>query len=120
MNPGHTVQDANPSCPPGPDDASRHEATTGGDGSVRSPRAQKPVQDIQDIIDKLAAVTQQLRRPGSRLPGSSRLGGSAACSAEILQQLRAVGRGESGRAQQAEGPDVAGDVGLVLQVHTAG
>jgi hypothetical protein len=71
MNPGHTVQDANPSGPPGQDEASRLEATTGG-GSVRSPRAQKPVQDIQDIIDKLAAVTQQLRRPGSRLPGSSR------------------------------------------------
>ncbi len=74
MNPGNSVQDANPSCPPGQDDASRPEATAGcgGGGPVRSPRAQKPLQDIQDIIDKLAAVTQQLRHPGSRLPGSSR------------------------------------------------
>jgi hypothetical protein len=39
---------------------------------ARSPRSQKPLQDIQDIIDKLAAVTQQLRHPGSRVPGSSR------------------------------------------------
>jgi hypothetical protein len=73
MNSGHSVQDAHPSCPPGQDDASRVEATAGyGDGLARSPRAQKPLQDIQDIIDKLAAVTQQLRHPGSRLPGSSR------------------------------------------------
>jgi hypothetical protein len=98
MNPGHTVQDANPSCPPGQDDASRLEATTGGDGSVRSPRAQKPVQDIQDIIDKLAAVTQQLRRPGSRLPGSSRLGAAPLaqlrlCSSCALSEgLRAAAR----------------------------
>ncbi len=74
MNPGHSVQDANPSCPPREDDDSRLEAAAdhGSGGPARSPRAQKPVQDIQDIIDKLAAVTQQLRHPGSRLPGSSR------------------------------------------------
>ena len=74
MNPGQGVQDANPSCPPGQDDASRLEATAGyGSGrSARSPKAQKPLQDIQDIIDKLAAVTKQLSHPGSRLPGSSR------------------------------------------------
>jgi hypothetical protein len=74
MNSGNSVQDANPSYPPGQDDASRLEGTAayGSGGSARSPRAQKPLQDIQDIIDKLAAVTQQLRHPGSRLPGSSR------------------------------------------------
>jgi hypothetical protein len=74
MNPGHTVQDASPSCPPDEDDASRPEAAGGygNDASARSPRAQRPLQDIQDIVDKLAAVTQQLRHPGSRLPGSSR------------------------------------------------
>ena len=73
MNPGHSVQDADSSCPPGEDDASRLEATAAyGGGSARSPRAQKPLQDIQDIIDKLAAVTQQLRHPGSRASGSSR------------------------------------------------
>jgi hypothetical protein len=74
MNPGHRVHDATPSCPPGQDDASRPEAAAGyGTGEwAGSPRAQKPLQDIQDIIDKLAAVTQQLRHPGSRPPGSSR------------------------------------------------
>ena len=74
MNPGNTVHDANRSCPPGQDDAGRPEPAVGyGSGaSARSPRAQKPLQDIQDIIDKLAAVTQQLRHPGSRLPGPPR------------------------------------------------
>ncbi len=73
MNSGPSVRDAHPPSPPGQDDASRLEGTAGyGDGLARSPRSQKPLQDIQDIIDKLAAVTQQLRHPGSRLPGSSR------------------------------------------------
>ena len=73
MNPRPSVQDAHPPCPPGQDDASRLEGTAGyPGGSARSPRSQKPLQDIQDIIDKLAAVTQQLRHPGSRVPGSSR------------------------------------------------
>ena len=81
MNPGHSVQDANTGLPPRPsgqDDAGRYVAA-GGNGSTptRSPRSpvppqasvpqkavpQKAVQDIQDIIDKLAAVTQQLRHP---------------------------------------------------------
>ena len=34
------------------------------DKRTRSPRSQESLQDIQDIIDKLAAVTQELRRPG--------------------------------------------------------
>jgi hypothetical protein len=73
MNPGPSVQDAHPPCPPGPDDASRLDGTAGySDGLARSPRSQKPLQDIQDIVDKLAAVTQQLRHPGSRVSGSSR------------------------------------------------
>jgi hypothetical protein len=73
MNPGPSVQDAHPPCPPGQDDASRLEGAAGYPGGLaRSPRSQKPLQDIQDIIDKLAAVTQQLRHPGSRVPGSSR------------------------------------------------
>jgi hypothetical protein len=74
MNSGHSVQDANPPCPPGQDEASRLEAPAGcgSGGPTRSPKANKPVQDIQDIIDKLAAVTQQLRHPASRLPGFSR------------------------------------------------
>jgi hypothetical protein len=78
MNPGHSVQDVNTEPPPRPtgqDDANRYAAATdNGSGTpTRSPKAhpvppqasrpQKAVQDIQDIIDKLAAVTQQLRHP---------------------------------------------------------
>ena len=62
MNPGDSVQDAPRS---GPDEASGVGTATGEGTPTRSPRTQKPLQDIQDLIDKLAAVTQQLRRPGS-------------------------------------------------------
>jgi len=78
MNPGNGVPDADLSCRPGQDDASTTAsgagAGAGHDGGppTRSLRVQRPLQDIQDIIDKLAAVTQQLRRPGSSVPGSSR------------------------------------------------
>lgn len=70
MNPGDSVQDASRT---GPDEASVPGAVA-GQGNVtppRSSRAQKPLQDIQDIIDKLAAVTQQLRRPNSSVAGRS-------------------------------------------------
>jgi hypothetical protein len=60
MNPGDSVQDATRS---GPDEASGFGTATGE--TTRSPRTQKPLQDIQDLIDKLAAVTRQLRHPGS-------------------------------------------------------
>jgi hypothetical protein len=62
MNPGDSVQDATRS---GPDEASGFGAAAGEGATMRSPRTQKPLQDIQDLIDKLAAVTQQLRHPGS-------------------------------------------------------
>ena len=62
MNPGDSVQDATRS---GPDEASGLGEDAGEGTPTRSPRTQKPLQDIQDLIDKLAAVTQQLRRPGS-------------------------------------------------------
>jgi hypothetical protein len=62
MNPGDSVQDATRS---GPDEASSVGTAAGEGTSTQSPRTQKPLQDIQDLIDKLAAVTQQLRRPGS-------------------------------------------------------
>ena len=90
MNPGDSVQEASRS---GLDDASGPGAAGQGSadqgsagqapgqgsadqgsadqGSARWPRAQKPLQDIQDLIDKLAAVTQQLRHPGSRVAGPS-------------------------------------------------
>lgn len=56
---GNSVQDANPACRPEPDDLSRAGATA---------RPHRPLQDIEDIIDQLAAVTQQLRRPGRSVP----------------------------------------------------
>jgi hypothetical protein len=68
MNFGDSVQDASRS---GPDDGLIPGAV-GGDGDshqARSLRTQKSIQDIQDLIDKLAAVTQQLRHPGRRSDG---------------------------------------------------
>ena len=64
MNPGDSVQDASRS---GPDEASGFGAAAGPGNTTlaRSPRTQKPLQDIQDIIDKLAAVDQELRRSKS-------------------------------------------------------
>jgi hypothetical protein len=61
MNSGDSVQDASRT---GLDEASGPGAA--GEGShtpALSPRTHKPVQDIQDLIDKLAAVSQQLRYP---------------------------------------------------------
>jgi len=66
MNVGDSVQDASRS---GPDDVTVPGAV-GGEGQARSLRTQKPLQDIQDLIDKLAAVTQQLRHPGRRPDGT--------------------------------------------------
>ena len=70
MNPGDSVQDASRS---GLDEASGLDAAVGQgrSTSTRSPRAQKPLQDIQDIIDQLAVVTQELRRPKSSVAGPS-------------------------------------------------
>lgn len=69
MNFGDSVQDASRS---GPDDVTVLP-TAGGDGDsheTRSLRTQKSLQDIQDLIDKLAAVTQQLRHPGRKSDGA--------------------------------------------------
>jgi hypothetical protein len=62
MNFGDSLQDASRS---GPDDVTVPGAVDGhGDGHrARALTIQRPLQDIQDIIDKLAAVTQQLRHP---------------------------------------------------------
>jgi len=70
MNAGDSVQDASRT---GPNEASGFGAAAGqGNGKpTRSPRNAKPLQDIQDIIDQLAVVTQQLRRPGSSVAGPS-------------------------------------------------
>ena len=62
MNSGDSVHDASRTRL---DEASGLGAAA-GQGSqtpARSPRIHKPVQDIQDLIDKLAAVSQQLRHP---------------------------------------------------------
>jgi len=136
MNPGDSVQEASRS---GLDEASglgaagqdpadqgsadqgradQGRADTGRAGysngtPARSPRTQKPLQDIQDLIDKLAAVTQQLRHPGSRVAGPSNL------DPQATQQPRAVGRAQRGGAQERERADVPGDVVLAFQVDAA-
>ena len=65
MNPVNSVPDADLSYRSGQDDASG-PGTAADHGDDMPPRAgwtQRPLQDIQDLIDKLAAVTQQLRHP---------------------------------------------------------
>lgn len=97
MIPGNSVQDANPACRPEPDDASRTGAAAGydtpdGPGKpARPPWAyRRPLQDIQDIVDKLAAVTQQLRGPGGSGPGSSRLAPDPPVQLPRLRSRRAL------------------------------
>jgi hypothetical protein len=69
MNPGDSVHDV--SCA-GPDETGDPGPVGQGNGTLtRSPRTEKPLQDIQDIIDKLAAVTQQLRHPKSNAASRS-------------------------------------------------
>jgi hypothetical protein len=64
MNPGDSVQEASRS---GLDEA----GGLGAAGQDPADRGSAPLRDIQDLIDKLAAVTQQLRHPGSRVAGPS-------------------------------------------------
>jgi hypothetical protein len=66
MNPGNSVQDASRA---GQDDAGRYGTAAGYPGgtpepSPQIPTPQKPLQDIQEIIDKLAAVTKRLNGRG--------------------------------------------------------
>jgi hypothetical protein len=74
MNPVDSVPDAGLSSRTGQDGASGpDEAADQASGTPsRSGWAQRPLQEIQDLIDKLAAVTQQLRHPGSSVRSSSR------------------------------------------------
>ena len=64
MNPGDSVRDVSRT---GPDEASGLDAAAspGSAMMARSPRTEKSLEDIQDIIDKLAAVDQELRRSKS-------------------------------------------------------
>jgi hypothetical protein len=63
MNTGNSVRDADP-----PECAGLAESNEiPGDEArpvVRARPTFQPVQDIQELIDKLAAVTKQLRHPG--------------------------------------------------------
>ena len=70
MNPGDSVPNVSRT---GSDEASGLGTAAGqGNGmTARSPRTEKPLEDIQDIIDKLAAVTQELRRPKSSVVSRS-------------------------------------------------
>jgi hypothetical protein len=84
MNPVDSGPGADLSCRSGQDDASGPDSgqdDAGGPGEAadhasgtpsRSGWTQRPLQEIQDLIDKLAAVTQQLRHPGSSPRSSSR------------------------------------------------
>jgi hypothetical protein len=80
MNPVDSVPDTDLPCRSGQDEASgADEAADHASGTPsRSGWTQRPLQEIQDLIDKLAAVTQQLRHPGSgarsvpREPGADR------------------------------------------------
>jgi hypothetical protein len=95
MNFGDSVQDAGRS---GADDVTVPGAV-GGDGDghhARSLRTQKPLQDIQDLIDKLAAVTQQLRHPVRRSDTVPRL---VALGDQAPQEACAVGGAEGSRAE---------------------
>jgi hypothetical protein len=57
------------------DDA--QDTTPPGDAESRPPRTQEGVQDILDLIDKLAEVNQQLREPHHEEYGGSGLTGQA-------------------------------------------
>jgi hypothetical protein len=71
MDTGNSVRDADPRCAvDAPESAApeRTEAPTGQQAPIlgKPARARPPfrqVQDIQELIDKLAAVTRQLRDP---------------------------------------------------------
>jgi len=64
--------------------------------SVQDASRSGPLQDIQDLIDRLAAVTQQLRHPGRRSDGAPE---ASVLGRETPQQACAVGGTEGGRAQ---------------------
>jgi hypothetical protein len=73
MNRVDSVSGADLSCLPEQDACGSGEAADdGGNMPPRAGWAHRPLQDIQDLIDKLAAVTQQLRHPGSAGRDSSR------------------------------------------------
>ncbi len=69
--------DAQDAIRPGPDDTAGPEGARGemSEEEARPQRTQESVRDIQDLIDKLAAVTRQLdssHRGPDRVPGPAR------------------------------------------------
>jgi hypothetical protein len=70
MNPGDSVQDVSRT---GPAEASGigADAGQGNSSPARSLRTAETLQDIQEIVDKLAAVTQQLRHPNRSVASRS-------------------------------------------------
>jgi hypothetical protein len=113
MKPGDSVLNASRSEH---DDAGRSGAVAGTDHDklTWSPRTQESLEDIQGIVDKLAALTRQLGRPVRTAPGILTLG------PEVSQQAHAIGGAERSGAQQGDGADVAGNVRLALQVDATG
>lgn len=113
MKPGDSVLNASRSEH---DDAGRPGAVAGIDHDklTWSSRTQESLEDIQDIIDKLAAITRQLGRPVRAAPGFLTLG------PEASQQAHAVSGAERGGTQQGEGADVTGNIRLALQVDATG
>ncbi len=64
MNPGNSVQDAESRCAPAAVPGQDADQSVTDDRQSRSPTRFQHVQDIQELVDKLAAVTKQLRRSG--------------------------------------------------------
>ena len=64
MNSGNSVQDANSCVAPAVPGGDTDRPVSDDQRSQPRPPFQH-VQDIQEIIDKLAAVTKQLRSPGA-------------------------------------------------------
>jgi hypothetical protein len=62
MNPGNAVQETEVSCAVTDQDDGLPAALETDQASAPRPSLQ-PVQDIQELIDKLAAVNRQLRYP---------------------------------------------------------
>ncbi|HEX6524566.1 MAG TPA: hypothetical protein VF070_31865 [Streptosporangiaceae bacterium] len=70
MNSGNSVQDADSRCASAADQLAGTVPSQDADRPATGDRLSRPqprfqhVQDIQEIVDKLAAVTRQLRHPG--------------------------------------------------------
>jgi hypothetical protein len=64
MKTGNSVRDADSRCAANADLSTDDEVSGDEEPTVRTRPSFQHIQDIQELIDKLAAVTKQLRRPG--------------------------------------------------------